>query len=110
IDEAAGPLAPESRLVLYAPTWRDGEPDPAIPDAAQWRAIVDALERRDAVLLVRSHPLGAGEYAPPFATERVRALGSDRVADVTPLLPGIDVLVTDYSSLAFDAALVPVPT
>ena len=42
-------------------------------------------------------------------TERVRRLGSDLVPDVTPLLPGFDALVTDYSSLAFDAALVPLP-
>ena len=110
IDEAAGLLDPASRLVLYAPTWRDGERDPAIPDDAQWRTIVDALERHDAVLLVRSHPLGAGEYEPPFPTTRVRRLGSDVVPDVTPLLPGLDVLVTDYSSLAFDASLVPLPT
>jgi len=61
------------------------------------------------VMAVRSHPLGAGDYAPPFATERVRRLGSDLVPDVTPLLPGFDALVTDYSSLAFDAALVPLP-
>ena len=39
----------------------------------------------------------------------MRALGSDLVADVTPLLPGLDALVTDYSSLAFDASLVPLP-
>ena len=58
---------------------------------------------------MRSHPLGSGDYVPPFATDRVRALGSDRVTDVTPLLPGIDVLVTDYSSLVYDSALVPLP-
>jgi CDP-glycerol glycerophosphotransferase len=40
----------------------------------------------------------------------VRFLGSDAVADITPLLPAFDALVTDYSSIAFDAALVPVPT
>ncbi|MFJ6652075.1 CDP-glycerol glycerophosphotransferase family protein [Microbacterium sp. NPDC091313] len=100
---------PGSRVVLYAPTWRDGAPDPAVPDAAQWRLIVAALESADAVLLVRSHPLGAGEYRPPEPTERVRRLGSEVVADVTPLLPALDLLITDYSSLAFDAALVPVP-
>ena len=99
IDAAAGPLDPASRLVLYAPTWRDGEPDPAVPTAGEWRAILDVLDRHDAVLLVRSHPLGAGDYRPPIVTERVRSLGSDVVADVTPLLPGLDALVTDYSSL-----------
>jgi CDP-glycerol glycerophosphotransferase len=80
-----------------------------VPTAAEWRTIVDALERAGTVLLVRSHPLGAGEYRPPFRTDRVRSLGSDLVADVTPLLPGLDVLITDYSSLAFDAGLVPLP-
>lgn len=108
LREMLGEL-PGTRIVLYAPTWRDGAPDPAVPDAAQWRRIDAALERADAALLVRSHPLGAGEYRPPAGTDRVRRLGSDVVADVTPLLPGMDLLVTDYSSLAFDAGLVPLP-
>ncbi|ALJ19981.1 CDP-glycerol glycerophosphotransferase family protein [Microbacterium sp. No. 7] len=100
----------DRRVVLYAPTWRDGAPDPAAPTPEQWRLLLDVLRRHDAVLAIRSHPLGRGEYAPPVATDRVRALGSDLVADVTPLLPAMDVLVTDYSSLAYDAGLVPLPT
>ncbi|SFS07917.1 CDP-glycerol glycerophosphotransferase, TagB/SpsB family [Microbacterium sp. cf046] len=109
IDSAAGQLEASARLVLYAPTWRDGAADPAVPSADEWKRIVEVLTRHRAVLLVRSHPLGAGDYAPPFATERVLGLGSELVPDVTPLLPGLDALVTDYSSLAFDAALVPLP-
>lgn len=97
----------ERRVVLYAPTWRDGDPDPAIPTPAEWERIDEVLARHDAVLLVRSHPLGVGDYHP--STARVGLLGSDVVADVTPLLPGLDAMITDYSSLAFDAALVPVP-
>ncbi len=110
IGHAVPRLDPASRLVLYAPTWRDGDADPAVPTDEEWTTIVDVLTRHGATLLVRSHPLGAGEYTPPFATDRVQSLGSDLVADVTPLLPGVDALVTDYSSLAFDAALVPLPT
>ena len=98
-----------SRFVLYAPTWRDGGPDPAVPTAAEWREIIDVLDDADATLLVRSHPLGAGAYVPPLPTARVRALGSDVASDITPLLPGMDVLITDYSSLAFDAGLVGLP-
>jgi CDP-glycerol glycerophosphotransferase len=109
IARLSGVIGPDTRLMLYAPTWRDGDPDPAVPTAAEWEALADLLARHDAILLVRSHPLGGGDYAPPLGTDRVRALGSDLVADVTPLLPGLDVLVTDYSSLAFDAALVPLP-
>lgn len=109
IARVSGDLDPTLRLVLYAPTWRDGEPDPAIPSASDWEALLDVLDRSDAALLVRSHPLGAGKYRPPVPTDRVRDLGSDLVGDVTPLLPGLDALITDYSSLAFDAALVPLP-
>lgn len=98
-----------ARVVLYAPTWRDGAADPAIPQPAQWRALVAMLEETDAVFLVRSHPLGAGAYRPPTATPRVRLLGAELAPDVTPLLPGVDVLVTDYSSLVYDSALVPLP-
>jgi len=110
LDTLIGPSAEHTRFVLYAPTWRDGEPDPAVPSIDEWRRVIAVLEQHDAVLLVRSHPLGAGAYLPPRATDRVRALGSGLVPDVTPLLPGLDVLVTDYSSLAYDAALVPLPT
>lgn len=102
-------LPSRARFILYAPTWRDGAPDPAVPSAAEWVQLVSLLERRDAVLLVRPHPLGAGAYTPPFPTGRVRLLTSDLVADVTPLLPAIDVLVTDYSSLLYDVGLLAMP-
>jgi len=104
------PDLPEtSRLVLYAPTWRDGAADPAVPSAEQWVRIIRVLEQRDAVLLVRSHPLGQGAYVPPLPTTRVRMLGADVLPDVTPALPAVDVLVTDYSSLAYDVGLLAMP-
>lgn len=103
-----GPLPGSARLVLYAPTWRDGEADPAAPDDETWRVLDDVLRRQDAVLLLRSHPLGAG--AQVRACARVRTLGVDVAPDIMPLLPAFDALVTDYSSIAFDAALVPIPT
>lgn len=109
LDMHAGPIGADARVVLYAPTWRDGAPDPAVPTPGQWTRIVEVLHEQNAVLLVRSHPLGAGNYRPPSASERVQALGSDLLPDVTPALPGLDALVTDYSSLAFDAGLVPLP-
>lgn len=103
-----GPLpSADPRFVLYAPTWRDGDPDPAAPSPAQWARILEILRDHDAVLLVRSHPLGVKEYAPRTegSSNRVRNLGSGIIHDITPALPGIDVLVTDYSSLAFDVGL-----
>lgn len=109
VTRLVGPVPAGARLALYAPTWRDGEPDPAIPSAGEWHQIDALLARHNAVLLVRSHPLGAGTYVPPISTDRVRTLGSDVLPDVTPALPALHTLITDYSSLAFDAALVPLP-
>ena len=104
------PGLPEAaRLILYAPTWRDGDPDPAVPSDGDWHAIDEVLARHDAVLLVRPHRLGAGDYVPPADATRVRHLGADVLPDVTAALPGLDALITDYSSLAYDTALVPLP-
>lgn len=98
-----------ARRLLYAPTWRDGAADPAVPTATEWVRIVALLETQNVVLFVRSHPLGAGAYQPPLPSGRVRMLGSDVLADVTPALPGIDTLITDYSSLAYDVGLLDMP-
>ncbi|WP_353112172.1 CDP-glycerol glycerophosphotransferase family protein [Microbacterium sp.] len=104
-----GPIPAATRAVLYAPTWRDGAEDPAVPSAQDWVRIIALLEEHDAILFVRSHPLGAGAYAPPWSSGRVRMLGSDLLLDVMPALPRIDVLITDYSSMAYDVGLLAMP-
>ncbi|QCR18894.1 CDP-glycerol glycerophosphotransferase family protein [Agrococcus sp. SGAir0287] len=97
--------------VLYAPTWRDGAADPAVPTADEWRRIAAWLDAHDARLVVRSHPHGLGDYAAgAAASERIGLLGHDLLADVTPALPGVDLLVTDFSSIAYDAATLAIPT
>ena len=94
------------RVLLYAPTWRDGEVDPGIPSADEWRAIVARLEASDSMLVVRPHPHGVGDYAAGFVlSDRVVLLDGTRCTDITPVLPAVDLLVTDYSSIAYDFAL-----
>ena len=97
-----------ARLVLYAPTWRDGEADPAEPTAEEAALIQDALERLGAQLIVRSHPLGRGAYE-TLLGERVHLLGSDLVEDITPVLGAFDTVITDYSSIALDFSLLSRP-
>jgi CDP-glycerol glycerophosphotransferase len=92
------------RLVLYAPTWRDGDVDPAVPSAADWKRITGYLESTGSALIVRPHPLGVGDYEAGIG-DRVAVLGSDLQSDVNPVLPAIDTLITDYSSIAFDFSL-----
>ena len=109
LESLVDTVADDETVVLYAPTWRDGAADPSVPGAAEIAALHALLDDARAVLLVRSHHLGAGDYA-TLRGPRVRMLGGDLAPDITPLLPGMDALITDYSSLAYDAALVPMPT
>lgn len=104
LGEQAAHIGAETGLLLYAPTWRDGEADPAVPSEAEAAHLRDMLERRDAVLVVRSHPLGSGAYE-SLLSDRIVMLGADRVRDITPLLGGFDAVITDYSSIALDYSL-----
>jgi CDP-glycerol glycerophosphotransferase (TagB/SpsB family) len=98
--------ADAGRLVLLAPTWRDGDADPSVPTGDEWAQIVLWLERADATLIIRPHPLSVSDYAGgTAASPRVRMLGGDLQGDVTPLLPAFQLLITDYSSIAFDFSL-----
>ena len=98
----------EDRIILYAPTWRDGEMDPAIPSADEIAELHEALRVCGAHLVIRSHPLGLGDYDGVLG-DRVHLLGSDRVRDITPVLGAFDVVITDYSSIAIDFALMSRP-
>jgi CDP-glycerol glycerophosphotransferase len=101
---ASGP--PYPRVLLQAPTWRDGATDPGIPTMAQWRSIADYLEQSASHLVIRPHPLSVGDYGVgPTISGRIHLLTSAEQPDITPVLPAVDLLVTDYSSIAYDYAL-----
>ncbi len=90
----------ESRVVLFAPTWRDGDPDPSIPTDAEWQLIEEFCERHDVILVIRPHLLGVGAYH--GRTSRVRLLPPSVQPESMPLLWGAAALVTDYSSILVD--------
>jgi CDP-glycerol glycerophosphotransferase len=56
--------------------------------------------------VLRPHPHGIGDYGAGLRlSDRIRMLAAADQNDVTPVLPAIDLLVTDYSSIAYDFAL-----
>lgn len=104
--DAKSPAADHTPVWLYAPTWRDGAEDPGLPNPKEWAAIADHLDRTGGLLLVRPHPHSVGAYeAGPAASGRIRMLTSRDAPDLNPLLPAVDLLITDYSSVAYDFAL-----
>ncbi|MBC9944472.1 CDP-glycerol glycerophosphotransferase family protein [Leucobacter sp. cx-328] len=99
-----GAVTGSDTIIMYAPTWRDGETDAAIPTATEAADLIAQLERSDSHLVIRSHPLGEGEYA-HLIGDRVHLLSSEHARDITPLLSAFDLLITDYSSIAVDFSL-----
>ena len=89
-------VSAESKIVLYAPTWRDG--DASVVGYLDAPGLAEALGE-EFIVLVRghNHTLQAG-----------RRENANRVIDVTTypqvneLLTVADVMITDYSSLMFD--------
>lgn len=104
VRELLGLKNDRSALVLYAPTWRDGEHDPAVPREEEWAALEEWADNFNARIVVRAHPLGVGSYHRETAT-RVHPLTAEQLRDITPLLAAFDAVITDYSSIAFDFSL-----
>ncbi|WP_107503044.1 bifunctional glycosyltransferase/CDP-glycerol:glycerophosphate glycerophosphotransferase [Streptomyces tsukubensis] len=107
--EAARRLGlPEGKTVLlYAPTFRAGQDGKALPFAFPFD--VEEFARRfgdRCTLLVRSHYLGR-VVLPPSVRDAVIDVTDEH--DITPLLAAADCLITDYSSVMFDYALLDRP-
>jgi len=86
---------PARRVVLYAPTFRRGGSD-------RYRDVTGRFSGAGYTLIVKPHPL-----------ETVRVEGPDVVnaggVDVLDLLPLCDVVITDYSAVAFEACVLDLP-
>lgn len=91
-------VSEDENLVLYAPTWRGGVSDHDF-DIDRLRSDLEAMASvPGARVFFRAHRLTeklvAGELLP------VDVVPAD--IDTNDLLAGVDVLITDYSSIAFD--------
>ncbi|WP_237555429.1 MULTISPECIES: bifunctional glycosyltransferase/CDP-glycerol:glycerophosphate glycerophosphotransferase [unclassified Streptomyces] len=96
-------LRPGKPVLLYAPTFRaaaDGKVQ-AFESPFDVEAFADRLGD-DVTLLVRSHYLNKVTLPPSVAG---RLIDVTAVPDITPLLLLSDALITDYSSVMFDYAL-----
>jgi CDP-glycerol glycerophosphotransferase len=104
VRDALG-LPEGARVVLYAPTFRDHVIDRRGRYRLDQRLDVERLLPAlgpDGVLLIRKHPLVAD---PVLTGDDARVHDVSAWPDATELLAAADVLVTDYSSLAYDFAL-----
>ncbi|GGQ41298.1 bifunctional glycosyltransferase/CDP-glycerol:glycerophosphate glycerophosphotransferase [Couchioplanes azureus] len=101
-------LTDDRRVVLYAPTFRPQELGRGSSGLQLPFSLDEFVERfgEDTVLLVRPHYLTHFALPPKYG-HTVR--NAAHIHDVTPLLEISDALITDYSSLMFDYALLDRP-
>lgn len=109
-------LPKDAKILMYAPTFRGGSQgtdrtitaEQCFPD---YRRLVHALEQRFGgrwYIFLRLHPqLVARNLDKRMENESV--IDVSRVDDLYELLAGCDAFLTDYSSAAFDAAVMRVP-
>lgn len=98
---------PGKRLLLYAPTFRQFGKGKYAPYGFDADRLNEVLAGIDSVLLIKQHP--ADRDVAPEPTTNVKPLSSADVADIYPLLRCVDLLITDYSSLYFDAMALDIP-
>lgn len=107
VKEALG-IPANKRVLLYAPTFRaGGQTECYIRD---YQKILDVLQERTGeewVAAVRLHPNVAAQAG--FITYSETVINATDYPDLYELIPAADVVISDYSSLMFDAGLIHKP-
>ncbi|MDP2637080.1 MAG: CDP-glycerol glycerophosphotransferase family protein [bacterium] len=99
---------PESqyKTVLYAPTWRDTGGDSFFEKPDDLKALDDFLQEEQLMFFLKLHPLAQkSASAVTRGAEYRNIVFVDPDSDADPLLPFIDILVTDYSGIYFEFLL-----
>lgn len=98
-----------NKVILYAPTYRYGEATRFFPfNDLDLQHLNNFLEENKVIILVRGHVYNKA-LEKQYFSERIIDFGFDTCNDVNSVLPEIDVLITDYSSIYIDYLLLDRP-
>lgn len=109
-------------FMMYAPTFRGGSQGTNREIAAaqgfpDYKRLIDAMEKRfggEWVILLRLHPQLVArnldiEIENSVSGLKGKVVSVSRIDDMYEILAGCDAFMTDYSSAAFDAAVMEIP-
>ncbi|MDO5334684.1 MAG: CDP-glycerol glycerophosphotransferase family protein [Coriobacteriia bacterium] len=105
------PVAQGKRVIVFAPTFREDDIRKATYDFTKLdlEAIAAYCRKANAVFLLKFHQYTHGFDGVPAHLSDV-IIKAQGIREVNDLLPAADLLVTDYSSVLYEAALIDVPT
>ncbi|MCD7737334.1 MAG: CDP-glycerol glycerophosphotransferase family protein [Lachnospiraceae bacterium] len=103
------PLLQGRRVILFAPTFRGHDRDDAYYPMERFQvgSFMDAVGE-EYVLLIKHHPFVRAVHPVPEAY-RERVLDLSAETELNDLLFLADLIITDYSSLVFEASLLDIP-
>ena len=106
---AAFPQATGKRVVLFAPTFRGDGKETAHypPEALDLPRLAELCRQKGLFVVFKMHPFVTG-FSLPEGYEDVFADATDR-REINDLLFAADLLVTDYSSVIYEASLLGLP-
>lgn len=98
------------KTILYAPTWRDTGGDSFFEKPNDLALLDDFLFREQLFFFLKLHPLAKAKApAVVHKTQYRNIFFVNPDSDADPLLPFIDILVTDYSGIYFEFLLLDRP-
>jgi CDP-glycerol glycerophosphotransferase (TagB/SpsB family) len=96
------------KIILYCPTYRRDASTVFFPfKEFDKKCFADFLEKHKIILLIREHIYNKRSQI--FFSERILPFGFDVQGDINSILPKVDILLTDYSSIYIDYLLVNKP-
>lgn len=106
----AFPQTDGKRIILYAPTFRGVVAKAKAPDKLDIEKLAEELSD-DSVLLIKHHGLSQDVPPIPEGYENSFAfdMNANKILNIEQLLTIADVLITDYSSVAFEYAIMERP-
>ncbi|MBQ7479092.1 MAG: CDP-glycerol glycerophosphotransferase family protein [Selenomonadaceae bacterium] len=111
-------LSEDTRMMLYAPTFRSGSQgtnrsiarQDTMPDFVRLKETLTKKFLGDWVIVLRLHPqLTARHITAGLSEDSKFVIDASREDDMSEVLGACDMLLTDYSAMSFDAAYMHLP-
>lgn len=105
------PQARGKRVIVFAPTFREDDIRKATYDFSKidFEGIARYCREAGAIFFLKFHQYTHGFPGVPEGMGDV-IVSAEGIREVNDLLPAADLLITDYSSVLYEAALIDVPT
>lgn len=105
------PQTKGKKILLYVPTFRGTVSDAKAPDALDIDKLGEALADKGYILLIKHHGLSKNIPPIPKKWENTFAfdMNANKILSIERLLAIADICITDYSSVAFEFAIMERP-